>query len=138
MKGIVEERRREREELIKLARRYADDLSQRVEVIAAAVAGSVARGDFNLWSDVDVVVVANDLPERTPDRMTLLMNRPFPPVQPVGFTPSEFRIAIGKRNQLACEAVQSGVPLFGDLRALIATADGDGPHTNEPSPSRGD
>lgn len=33
------------------------------------VFGSVARGDFNLWSDIDVLVVADNLPERWLDRL---------------------------------------------------------------------
>lgn len=33
------------------------------------VFGSVARGHFNLWSDIDVLVVADNLPERWLDRL---------------------------------------------------------------------
>lgn len=121
MSDVLESRRRERTELIALAHRYVDDLAQRVNVIAAAVAGSVARGDFNVWSDIDVVVVAEELPTRTPDRMTVLMEGVFPRVQPVGFTPEEFRVAVRRKNRLVLEALDSGVLLNGDPKDLIAS-----------------
>ena len=100
---IVEARRRERERLIELARSYVEQLSGRLPLVAAAVVGSVARGDFNVWSDIDVVVVADELPERTPDRMWLLVDGAPAGVQAVGFTPEEFRRARARRNPLATE-----------------------------------
>ena len=72
MADVLAERRRERDELIGLARSYVERLAGELDVVAAAVAGSVARGDFNVWSDVDVVVVAPGLPERAPDGLRLL------------------------------------------------------------------
>jgi predicted nucleotidyltransferase len=82
-------------------------------VLAAAVVGSVARGDFNVWSDVDVVVVAEGLPERAPDRGLLLVTDAPGRVQPVGFTPEELAMALRRGNPLAREAVTSGVVLSG-------------------------
>jgi hypothetical protein len=63
---VLAARRAERERLIGLARGYVERLSARVSVLGAAVVGSVARGDFNVWSDVDVVVVSDDVPEGSP------------------------------------------------------------------------
>jgi uncharacterized protein len=79
--------RRERERLLGLAREYVERLSRRLPLVAAAVVGSVARGDFNVWSDVDVLVVAEGLPERTPDRGSLLVADAPGGVQPVGSPP---------------------------------------------------
>ncbi len=44
-------RERERERLIGLARLYVEELGERMSVRAAAVVGSVARGDFNVCWD---------------------------------------------------------------------------------------
>jgi predicted nucleotidyltransferase len=114
-------RRREQAGLLELARAYVERLRGRVPVRAAAVVGSVARGDFNLWSDVDVVVVAEGLPERIPDRSATLVADAPPRVQPVGFLPEEFRVAWRKGNPLAREAAD-GVVLVGKeyLEALVA------------------
>jgi predicted nucleotidyltransferase len=113
-RDIVARRRAEREGLIDLGREYARRLSARLAVRAAYVAGSVARGDFNVWSDVDVVIVADDLPERVPDRMAVLMADAPPRVQPVGFTPAEFERARARRNPLVIEALERGVVLIED------------------------
>ena len=110
---VLARRGREREELLALARGYVERLSLRLPVVAAAVVGSVARGDFNVWSDIDVVVVAAELPERTPDRAALLGADAPMRVQPVGFRPEEFDAALRKRNRLAQEAAEAGFPLAG-------------------------
>ena len=113
MHEAVAARRVEREALIALAREYLDRLSRRLPVTAAVVAGSVARGDFNVWSDVDVVVVAEDLPARAPERMALLLADAPPRVQPIGFTPAELELARRRANRLVVEADRHGVVLLG-------------------------
>lgn len=113
MTEALAERARERERLLELARRYVDRLARRQSLLAAVVVGSVARGDFNVWSDVDVVVVAEHLPERAPDRAMLLVEDAPGGVQAVGFTPGEFAAALRRGNPLAREAVTDGVVLRG-------------------------
>ena len=113
MADVLAERRFERERLIALAREYVDRLSKRVPVEAAAVVGSVARGDFNVWSDVDVLVVAEGLPERAPERMALLLADAPVGVQPVGFTRIELEQARRKGNPLVREAAERAVVLLG-------------------------
>ena len=114
MADVVAERRAEQRRLIGLARAYVERLSTRLSVLAAAVVGSVARGDFNVWSDIDVVVVCDDLPHRVLDRMAMLMPEDTRGVQPVGFTRDEFREAWGKGNPLATSVTEDGVILLGD------------------------
>lgn len=111
----VDERRTERRRLIARARAYAERLDGRIPLKATILVGSVARGDFNVWSDIDVLVVADELPERTPDRGLLLMTDAPAGVQPVGMTPSEFRSALERRNRMVVEAVESGIVLSGEL-----------------------
>jgi uncharacterized protein len=98
LKDVLAERRRQRDELILRAEHYVDKLHARLNVKAAVVVGSVARGDFNLWSDIDVVLIAEDLPERLLDRLTLLMTNAPRRVQPHAFTVAEFRQALRNKN----------------------------------------
>jgi uncharacterized protein len=114
MAKALEERRRERERLLGLARDYVSRLRHTMPLVAAVVVGSVARGDFNVWSDVDVVVVADELPPRIPDRAAMLVADAPPGLQPVGYTPAEFDAAWDKRNPLVREATAHGVILFGE------------------------
>ncbi|MDQ3875371.1 MAG: nucleotidyltransferase domain-containing protein [Actinomycetota bacterium] len=111
---VLAERQRERERLIALARTYVERLGRRTPVVAAAVAGSVARGDFNVWSDVDVVVVVQTLPARLPDRAALLAADAPGGVQGVGYTEPEFDRELRRGNPLVKEAVASGVILAGE------------------------
>lgn len=113
MAKAVERRRRELEELRGLARDYVQALERRIPLTAAAIAGSVARGDFNVWSDVDVLVVSDALPDRVPDRGLLLAHDAPPRVQPVGYTTAEFERAHRRGDPLVREALDIGVPLAG-------------------------
>ncbi len=118
MADVLERRRIEREKLLELARAYAERLSERTALEAAVVAGSVARGDFNVWSDVDVVVVADGLPNRALDRATFLLEDAPPGVQPIGYTPSEFEHEVRRGNRLVLEAINSGVTVVGRLPSV--------------------
>jgi hypothetical protein len=81
------------------------------------VYGSVARGDFNAWSDVDVLIVSDDLVRKTPDRLFQLSLDGHPRIQAVGFTRVEFTAALHNKNPLVLEASRRGVPLVGTLDA---------------------
>ena len=107
----VAERYAEQERLVRLAPEHVQRLSERLRVRQAAVVGSVARGDFNRWSDVDVVVVADALPDRTPERTRVLMEGRPPRVEAIGFTPGELEDARRRRNPLVVELDSIGIPL---------------------------
>lgn len=119
MTDALERRQNEHARLVDTARLYVQSLEDRLDVIAAVIGGSVARGDFNVWSDIDVVIVASVLPDRLPDRLALLSEDAPAGVQPAGFTPAELLIAVRRKNRLVLEAVERGIPLRGDLRTLI-------------------
>ncbi len=108
----VEERYAERERLVGLARAHVRRLCDRLPVRQAAVVGSVARGDFNVWSDVDVIVVADGLPERVLDRLDLLMEGRPPRVEPIGFTPAELADARRRRNPMVVELDSIGIAVM--------------------------
>lgn len=84
--------------------------------------GSVARGDFNRWSDVDVLVIADALPTRPLDRLELLLAGAPPGVQPIAWTPAEFARERDRHNPIAAEALEVGVAIRG-REALEALAE---------------
>lgn len=114
MPDILAARREEWARLRSRARDYLTRLSRRMPVRAAALVGSAARGDFNLWSDIDVVVVSDDLPADPLERPLALSTVAPPGVQPIGFTEQEFRGAYLRGNPFAREAVTGGVILCGE------------------------
>lgn len=96
MHKVLEERRAERERRIAKAREFAEKAARELGPITVWVYGSVARGDFNLWSDVDVFLVAKNLPGHPLDRFALLFRWAPPGVEPRGFTLEEFQAALAK------------------------------------------
>jgi predicted nucleotidyltransferase len=122
----LERRRGERAQMIAQARAHVERLSGLLPVAGAAVAGSVARGDFNLWSDVDVVLVSDHLPVPGPLRAEALAADAPRGLEVHGYTTSEFRRAVARGDRLAREALESGVLLVGDLQAAAGGAPGSG------------
>lgn len=112
MNELLARRRSERDEMIALARAYVERLAGRIELTRAFVAGSIARGDFNVWSDIDVVVVAPELPRRAPDRIGLLLDGAPPRLQPIGYTPEEWERELARGNRLVVEAEDLGIEVW--------------------------
>jgi len=108
---IIEERRRLRERRIEEAREWASKIPLRVTAI---LIGSYARGDFNLWSDIDILLISEDFMGKPPDR---LRNIDAPPgYQIIALTPKEFKILMEKREMIVLEAIEYGVVLRDDLK----------------------
>ena len=51
---IIEKRKRQRVEMIEQVTEFAKELNLKCTVL---LIGSYARGDFNLWSDVDLLII---------------------------------------------------------------------------------
>ncbi len=112
---IVVRRRAEQEARIRCAADWAHELAKRLDLVAVVVFGSSARGDFNKWSDIDVLVVANELPEGARERLALLTELAPIGVQPVGWTPNEFADRRRRNDPIARECDGVGVTVLGAL-----------------------
>lgn len=106
---VLEERRRVRERVVEEARRWAAALPFRS---SAVLIGSYARGDFNKWSDVDVLLVAEF--EGDPLRRLRSIDAP-PGYQVIPLTPRELERLLERGDPLAREAASVGVVLRDDL-----------------------
>lgn len=115
---VVNERRAERARLLARARDYVAQIAPTVGLRAAVVVGSVARGDFNVSSDIDVLVVADRLPAHPLDRLATLGPLPAA-LEVVAWTPAEWR-ARRHSDPLVVEAHNAGVWLVGDPAAIGA------------------
>lgn len=112
---IVERREAEQAAQITRAAMWALAVAGRLDVVAVVVFGSVARGDFNKWSDLDVLVVARGLPETARERIEVLMVDAPPGLQPIGWTPEELAERRQRRDPIATECDALGVVVFGAL-----------------------
>lgn len=115
MEKIIEERRRLRRRAINEAKEFAECVARRLHVVRAVLFGSYARGDFNAWSDIDVlIVVDNPLPIRPPDRLNLVTDclKAHPLVEPLLITKEEWEKLLAKKNPIAIDAVKHGINLI--------------------------
>ncbi|WP_449462345.1 nucleotidyltransferase domain-containing protein [Tardisphaera miroshnichenkoae] len=89
MSKALLDRKKAREEAIAAAKDFAQGLSPKLGKCSVIVYGSYARGDFNLWSDVDVLIVSDAFKGiRFLDRYTLFDQPSNFEVKP--YTPTEF------------------------------------------------
>jgi len=114
---VITRRRDERDALVGVARRWAEGAGPALGAQAIVVIGSVARGDFNKWSDIDVVVVVDDLPDDLHGRLALLGPTGKPPgVQAIVWTGRELADRrAGQTDPIAREAYGLGVVVHGRL-----------------------
>jgi len=113
--GIVERRRGEQAAAFEAARHFAATLAGEVPVVAAVVFGSYARGDFNTWSDIDVLVISDELPENSRDRSDLLWRHQPGGLSAIGWTTGEHQARRRRRDPIAVEADDVGVIVAGTL-----------------------
>jgi len=66
---IIEKRKKLRAQIIRKASRWAKRLSFKVTAI---LVGSYAKGDFNLWSDVDILLISDEFKGNPVERLELL------------------------------------------------------------------
>jgi uncharacterized protein len=114
---VLERRRAEQSERIGQARGYVEALAREIPVRAAVVFGSVARGDFNLWSDTDLLLVSEAFAGAPRARDEQLGRWPAG-VQPIAWTPDEWHVQLARRNPIAREAAERGVWLRGGVADL--------------------
>jgi len=99
-----------RERVIEEAERWARSLPFKATAI---LIGSYARGDFNLWSDVDVIVIS----EFRGSPIQRLAQIDFPPgYEVIPLTFEEYKRLAERGAQLAVEARKHGVVLRDDYR----------------------
>ncbi|MDQ6909833.1 MAG: nucleotidyltransferase domain-containing protein, partial [Actinomycetota bacterium] len=109
VRAVVERRRREQAAAFDAARRYAKAVAAELPVSEVVVFGSYARGDFNTWSDIDVLVISDQLPDDTRTRSDLLWRYVEGNVSPLGWTVSEHDARRRMRDPIAVEVDAVGV-----------------------------
>jgi predicted nucleotidyltransferase len=110
---VIEERRKLIKKVIKMASEWIMKLPFKATAI---LIGSYARGDFNLWSDIDILLLSEDFKARPIDRLNAL---DIPPgFQVIPLTLKEFEKLLIKKNPMAIEAVNSGVILKDDFKLM--------------------
>jgi hypothetical protein len=108
-------RKAQKEERIATARTYAERLRQRLGALTAWLYGSVARGTFKDWSDIDVFIVAETLPSHPLQRNDLLYQDAPIGIEPKGWTKAEFERGLAKRDPALLAMLKDRIVLVDDL-----------------------
>lgn len=105
------------QEVFERVERYTARLVKAFNPDAVILFGSVAKGDINEGSDVDLVVIA-DFQAHFLDRIKQLLDLnddPALPLEPVGYTPEEFQRMRNEGNRFIQEVLENGKILYGDV-----------------------
>ncbi len=115
---IIEKRIAERNNVIKNAKEYANNLNFKCSVF---LIGSYARGDFNLWSDVDLIIIGS-FTGNPVERLKIL---DFPAgYEVIPLTLNEVIKMKNKNNKLIIDAFNEGVLLRDDFKIMNAINSG--------------
>ena len=115
MKRVIELRKKEKENLLEEAEDYLKKLKERLGPLSGIVFGSVSRGDFNDASDIDVVVIAEKLPDHPIRRLEVLLSPWAPGIDPKGYTPFEFELMRKKGNPFIQLILEEGIVLIDEI-----------------------
>lgn len=105
------------------AQAIADRLVRSVPSIDAVIlCGSVARGEADKWSDIDLVVVGSDV-DLTPAHLRRVLSDWNDRVSPIYFTTPQFRKLYRKRALFIAHLKKEGVVLYDRLDLLKSILD---------------
>jgi len=119
MERIAEKRRELRERIIRKVKVFAESLKEVLGSVTVVLVGSYARGDFNEWSDIDLLIIvaeADPNPLKRYDKILGLLVKHGLPIEPIIVTKREFLKGLKKKNPLFIEAIKLGVILRDDLK----------------------
>jgi len=128
MERIAEKRRELRERIIRKVKVFAESLKEVLGSVTVVLVGSYARGDFNEWSDIDLLIIvaeADPNPLKRYDKILGLLVKHGLPIEPIIVTKREFLKGLKKKNPLFIEAIKLGVILRDDLKLFNSR-----PHQN--------
>ncbi|AGB19526.1 nucleotidyltransferase domain-containing protein [Thermoanaerobacterium thermosaccharolyticum] len=103
-----------RNNLIDIGKKYWEIISNVLYPMCAIIIGSVARGDFNDNSDIDVIIISDKVPVNYKERMKLLYDHVFDAIEPKGYNTEEFKLLYFKKNPISVEAIEKGIVIHDD------------------------
>ncbi len=93
---------------------YSRIVSSKLGKFTGVLYGSMARGDNNLWSDIDFLVISDKLPLNPLKRLEFLYSLTETSIEVKGYTRNEFLNMIEKRNPLALDSLLEGKMIVDD------------------------
>ena len=96
MAGVLTE-----EQLSNIINHYVSKLKQKINIEQIILYGSYAKGNANEWSDIDLYIVSNDLPENELKgtngfQLDCLVGKYDPRLEVLGINPNQLKSPIEK------------------------------------------
>ena len=94
---------------------YIEDLDDQLDPVCIVLFGSLAKGTYTHYSDIDLVVVLDNLPAEFHDRWRLLsrLNKSICPIDAFSYTPTEFEQMLVRGHVTALDSMADGICLHG-------------------------
>jgi len=112
---VLIRRRKQQAEKIEIAREFVRKLRAEIGTLTAWVYGSVARGTFKTWSDIDVFIAAENLPNNPMQRLELLYRHASGGIEPKAWTKSEFLRKLEKGDKQLSAMLKERTLLIDEL-----------------------
>ena len=109
---IIEKRKQIRAKIIKEAKEWAESLKGKYTAI---LIGSYAKGDFNIWSDVDIVLIS-DFKGNPLERLKSIDMPAGYEIIPLTF--EEFMRLLSKKDPIAKDAIKYKLILRDDFKII--------------------
>jgi len=105
-------------EVMRKLRKYAERAVAK-GARAVILIGSLARGDYTAYSDADIIIVSDSVPERLIDRIPEFMDPALPvDVVPIVYTTDEAVKMAEEGRKIVGEIISYGKLLAGDERLV--------------------
>ena len=105
-------------EVMRKLRKYAERAVAK-GARAVILVGSLARGDYTAYSDADIIIVSDSVPERLIDRIPEFMDPALPvDVVPIVYTTDEVVKMAEEGRKVIGEIISYGKLLAGDERLV--------------------
>ena len=116
---------------------YLVQLLALIKPICVLLFGSAARGDWDAYSDVDVLVVSDDLPEDFFEAQRIVYEPRRGRVQPYGYTSRRVEEMVKEDNSFLRNVLADAIPLIGEgyyskLKAFLQESSRIGGVSKEP------
>ncbi|MEM3442614.1 MAG: nucleotidyltransferase domain-containing protein [Candidatus Bathyarchaeia archaeon] len=99
-----------------LVKKYLKDIKGKVGLKLAIIFGSYAKDSYSWGSDVDIFLVAKNLPKRVFERSEMLIDPDFPvQIELFAYTPEEFVRMIKDNHPLVNEVLQNGEIIYANV-----------------------
>lgn len=96
--AIIKFRTKMRKDALQKVRQYLSSLG--LKKYRAVIFGSYAKGDFNYASDIDLLIISDELPEDLNERLSFLNLKRWgvADVEPIGWTEKEYELRKNKHD----------------------------------------